>query len=150
MIPAIEHTVVVEHGWLDAKAFADAIALGQVTPGPVAICATFVGYRVGGLWGALVATLAMFGPAAALALAAGHSVEKFRSSPLFRGALRALAPAVIGMLAAATFSIGRAAVLTPVDLALAVAAFGILVWRPVSPLWALAGGGLIRILLLGL
>ena len=86
MIPAIEHTVVVEQHWIDPKTFADAVALGQITPGPVAICATFIGYRVGGIVGALVATLSMFGPAIALALAAGHSVERFRRSPLVESA----------------------------------------------------------------
>jgi chromate transporter len=148
MIPAIEHMVVVEQGWLDPKAFADAIALGQITPGPVAICATFIGFRIAGVLGAIVATVAMFAPATALALAAGHSVARFRSSPLVAGALRMLAPAVIGMLGAATFSLGRAAVAVPVDVALAVLAFLILVWRPISPLWLLVGGGVSRMALL--
>ncbi|HEY8091702.1 MAG TPA: chromate efflux transporter [Polyangiaceae bacterium] len=145
MIPAIEHTVVIEQHWLDSKAFADAIALGQITPGPVAICATFIGYRVAGVLGALAATIAMFAPATAVALAAGHSIERFRNSVLVEGALRALAPAVIGMLAAATFSLGRAAVGVHLDVALALVSFGVLVWRPVSPLWLLVGGGAIRL-----
>ncbi len=148
MIPAIEHMVVIEQGWLDPKSFADAIALGQITPGPVAICATFIGYRVAGLAGAVVATVAMFAPATGVALVAGHSVERFHSSPLLRGALRMLAPAVIGMLGAATFSLGRAAVSVPVDVVLAVVAFALLVWRPIGPLWVLLGGGAARILLL--
>ena len=148
MIPAIEHMVVIEQGWLDPKAFADAIALGQITPGPVAICATFIGYRVAGLMGALVATLAMFAPSISLALAAGHSIDRFRASPLVDGALRTLAPVVIGMLAAATFSLGRAAVGVPLDAALAVATFLALVVRPMSPLWMLVGGGLVRLAIL--
>jgi chromate transporter len=150
MIPAIEHMVVVDEGWLDSKAFADAIALGQITPGPVAICATFIGYRVAGIAGALVATVAIFAPATAVALAAGHSVERFRRSPLIVGALRMLAPAVIGMLGAATFSLGRASVGIHVDVAIAVLAFVVLLRRPVSPLWLLIGGGLIRLAVLWL
>jgi chromate transporter len=145
MIPAIEHMVVIDEGWLDSKAFADAIALGQITPGPVAICATFIGYRVAGIAGALVATVAMFAPATALALAAGHSVERFRASPIVEGALRLLAPAVIGMLAAATFSLGRAAVGIHVDVAVAVVSFTLLMIRPIGPLWLLIGGGLVRL-----
>jgi chromate transporter len=147
MIPAIEHMVVVDQGWLDPKAFADAIALGQITPGPVAICATFIGYRVAGVAGAVAATFAMFAPATALALAAGHSVDRFRSSPLIGGALRMLAPAVIGMLAAATFSLGRASVGIHVDVALAVISFVLLVRWPISPMWLLMGGGLLRLVL---
>jgi len=150
MIPAIEHMVVIEQGWLDPKAFADAIALGQITPGPVSICAAFIGYRVAGLLGALVATLAMFAPSISLALAAGHSIDRFRASPLVDGALRTLAPVVIGMLAAATFSLGRAAVGVPVDVALAAATFLVLVVRPMSPLWMLVGGGLVRVAILWL
>jgi chromate transporter len=145
MIPAIEHMVVIDEGWLDPKAFADAIALGQITPGPVAICATFIGYRVAGIAGALVATVAMFAPATALALAAGHSVERFRASPIVEGALRLLAPAVIGMLGAATFSLGRAAVGIHVDVAVAVVSFTLLMIRPIGPLWLLIGGGLVRL-----
>jgi chromate transporter len=148
MIPAIEHMVVVDQGWLDPKAFADAIALGQITPGPVAICATFIGYRVAGLAGAVAATIAMFAPATALALAAGHSVDRFRSSPLIVGALRMLAPAVIGMLGAATFSLGRAAVGIHVDVALAIVSFALLLRWPISPLWLLMGGGVVRLLVL--
>jgi chromate transporter len=148
MIPAIEHMVVVDQGWLDPKAFADAIALGQITPGPVAICATFIGYRVAGLFGAVAATIAMFAPATALALAAGHSVDRFRSSPLIVGALRMLAPAVIGMLGAATFSLGRASVGIHVDVAVAVVSFAILLRWPLSPMWLLMGGGLARLALL--
>ena len=145
MIPAIEHTVVVEQHWIGPKTFADAVALGQITPGPVAICATFIGYRVGGIVGALVATLSMFGPAIALALAAGHSVERFRRSPLVESSLRALAPAVIGMLAAATFSLGRAGIDDAIGAVVAVLSFALL-WRfKASPLWMLVGGGLVHV-----
>lgn len=145
MIPAIEHMVVVEQGWLDSKAFADAIALGQITPGPVAICATFIGYRVARIPGAIVASLAMFGPAVAVALAAGHSVERFRRSPLVEGALRALAPAVIGMLLAATISLGRAGLHGWIDAGVGVITFLLLLRFPVSPLWPLLGGGVLQL-----
>jgi chromate transporter len=150
MIPALDHMVVVEQRWLDPKAFADAIALGQITPGPVAICATFIGYRVAGIAGALVATFAMFAPATAVALAAGHYVEQFRASPIVKGILNALGPAVIGMLGAATLSLGRSTLGVPMDLAVAVTAFLILIIRPVSPLWFLVGGGFARLIALRL
>jgi chromate transporter len=147
MIPAIEHVVVIELHWLDSRAFADAIALGQITPGPIAICATFIGYRVAGLLGALVATIAMFAPAIGLALLAGHSVERFRHSPLVAGALRALAPAVIGMLAAATFSLGRAGIDDAVGASVAFASLLVLSRFRISPIWPLAAGGLLHLLI---
>lgn len=145
MIPAIEHTVVIEQHWLDAKAFADAVALGQITPGPVAICATFIGYRVAGVLGAFVATVAMFGPAIALALVAGRYVRRFGSHPIVRHAFTALAPAVIGMLAAATVSLGRASLNGVLEAVLALATFLLLLRFKVSPLWPLLGCGIVRL-----
>lgn len=147
MIPAIEHVVVGEQHWLDAKAFADAIALGQITPGPVAICATFIGYRVAGVVGALAATLAMFGPAIAVALAAGHSVQRFRTSPIVQGALHALAPVVIGMLASATYSLARSGIADVIGGGVALASFFVLLRAPISPLWLLTAGGLVHVLI---
>ena len=145
MIPAIEHMVVIDRHWLDPKAFADTIALGQITPGPVAICATFIGYRVGGIAGALIATIAMFGPSILLTMVAGRSVTRFHGSPLVRGALRALAPAVIGMLLAATLSLGRSSVEAPLDAVVAVGTFVLLARFSLSPLWLLIGGGLVHL-----
>lgn len=145
MIPAIEHTVVLDHHWLDPKAFADAVALGQVTPGPIAICATFIGFRVAGIAGALVATVAMFGPPIALALLAGRYVDRFRSSSIVKRCIEALAPAVIGMLAAATVSLARSSVTIPLEAALGVLTFALLLRYPVSPLWPLLAGGGIRV-----
>lgn len=60
VIPLIQSQVVAVHGWMSTKAFIDGIALGQVTPGPVLVTATFVGYHVAGIWGALFSTLAIF------------------------------------------------------------------------------------------
>ena len=145
MIPAIEHVVVSEQHWLDAKAFADAIALGQITPGPIAICATFIGYRVAGVVGALVATLAMFGPAIAVALAAGHSVRRFRKSLVVQGALHALAPVVIGMLASATYSLAHTGIVGVVGAIVALVSFVVLLRFPISPLWLLTAGGLVHV-----
>lgn len=145
MIPAIEHMVVVEQHWIGPRAFADAIALGQITPGPIAVCSTFIGYRVAGLVGSLVATAAMFAPATALALAVGRSVERFRRSPLIEGALRLLAPVVIGMLLAATLSLGRASLDGGVAAILAAVSFVVVARFPVSPLWPLVGGGLVEL-----
>ena len=145
MIPAIGRIVVDQQHWMGPKGFADAIALGQITPGPIAICATLIGYRVDGIAGALVATAAMFGPAIALAVAVGRSVDRFHGNPIVAGALKALAPIVIAMLLAATWSLGRAGVEGPLGIAVAVATFALLARVPsVSPLWPLVGGGLLQ------
>jgi len=138
MIPFIEHEVVLRHAWIDHTAFADAIALGQVTPGPVVISATFIGYRVAGLVGAVIATVAVFLPPGLLAVAAGSAVERFASNPQVGAFLAGIKPAVVGLLAAAALSLGRAGLHDATEWAVAGAALlALLRWR-VSPILVLA------------
>lgn len=142
MIPAIEHEVVRARGWLGDAEFGDAMVLGQITPGPVAIAATFIGYRVAGLAGAAAATLGIFGPPFALAVLAGHSLARFRANRTVQGALRGVAPAVVGVIAAAALSVGRSTIHGWTDGAIALAAFAMLVvFRKLSPLVPLVLGG---------
>jgi chromate transporter len=145
MIPAIEHEVVRARGWLSDAEFGDAMVIGQITPGPVAIAATFIGYRVDGLAGALAATLGIFGPPFALAVLAGHSLKRFRANRTVQGALRGVAPAVVGVVAAAAVSLARSTVHGWVDAAIALGAVAMLVvFRKLSPLVPLALGGIVQ------
>lgn len=146
MVPLIESEVVNNHQWLTHQEFADAFALGQITPGPVLITATFVGYRVAGTLGALVATISIFLPAFLMTLAAGSSLKRFRSNKQVQAFLRGIAPAVVGLLVAAALSIGRAGIHSWVGLAIMIVAGFVLVrFRP-NALWVLLGAGVIRLL----
>lgn len=129
MIPEIAHEVVSRH-WLDDRAFADAIAFGQITPGPVAISATFVGYRVDGLVGALAATVGIFGPPFVLCMIASRSFGAFRQNVLVRGFLSGVAPAVVGIVAAAAFSVARLAITDVRSAVLAAICMVVLLVRP--------------------
>jgi len=127
----IESEVVRTNHWLTHQEFADATALGQITPGPVLITATFIGYRVAGTLGALVATIAVFLPAFLMTIAAGSSLRRFRSNRQVQAFLRGVTPAVVGLLAAAAWSIGRAGVHTWVGITIAAIAVVILLrYRP--------------------
>ena len=144
MIPEIENEVVNSHHWLTHQEFADATALGQITPGPVLIMATFIGYRAAGLLGALFSTLCIFLPAFAMTLAAGSSLRRFRTNRQMQAFLRGVAPAVTGLLVAAAWSVARAGIHTIVG---AMMAFVILVillrYRP-NAFYVLMGAGLFR------
>jgi chromate transporter len=107
MVPLLESELVRVHGWLAPQEFADAIALGQVTPGPVVITATFVGYRVAGILGSLIATASVFAPAWLLAIAAGDSVRRLRGSPSAQAFLNGIQPAVVGLMFAAGYAMAR-------------------------------------------
>jgi chromate transporter len=146
MVPLIESEVVNNHQWLTHQEFADAFALGQITPGPVLITATFVGYRVAGTLGALVATISIFLPAFLMTIAAASSLRRFRSNKLVQAFLRGIAPAVVGLLVAAAVSVGRAGIHTWLGLTIMIVAIFILVrFRP-NAFWVIFGAGVVRLL----
>lgn len=147
MIPLIEAEVVNSNHWLTHQEFADATALGQITPGPVLITATFIGYKVAGTLGALVATISIFLPSFLLTIAAGSSLSRFRTSAVVQSFLRGVTPAVVGLLVAAALSIGRAGIHTWVGVVIAMAAVAILIrYRP-NAFWIILGAGVIRFLI---
>jgi chromate transporter len=147
MIPEIENEVVNSHHWLTHQEFADATALGQITPGPVLIMATFVGYRVAGILGALFSTLCVFLPSFLMTIAAGSSFRRFRTNRQMQAFLRGVAPAVTGLLVAAAWSVARSGIHTIIGATMAVVILVILLrYRP-NAFWVLMGAGLFRFLL---
>lgn len=106
-IPAIQEAVVQNLHWLSVQEFTDGIAIGQITPGPILISATFIGYKVAGFWGAFIATIAIFLPSGVLMITGTHFLEKFKKSNLVKSIFMGLRPAVIGMIFAASFKIGQ-------------------------------------------
>lgn len=144
MIPEIENEVVSSHHWLTHQEFADATALGQITPGPVLIMATFVGFRVAGTIGAVLSTICVFLPSFLMTIAAGSSLRRFRTNRQTQAFLRGVAPAVTGLLVAAAWSIARAGIHTVIGASMAAIILVILLrFRP-NPFWILIGAGLFR------
>jgi chromate transporter len=146
MIPLLESELVKLHGWLTPHEFADAIALGQVTPGPVVITATFAGYRVAGILGALVATISVFAPAWLMALAVGGSVQNVRKNPAVQAFLHGIQPAVVGLMFSAAVALARSSIDDWMGAAVAVAALALL-WRwKVAPGYVLGGAATVGFL----
>ncbi len=115
-------TEIVGRGWLADGRLLDAVAMGQITPGPVSTAATFVGYLVAGLPGAAVATLGMFLPSFAFVAASGPLVERWRAHPVVRGALDVVNAVVAGLIAAVAVQLAPAALASPFALAVGIAA----------------------------
>src|ERR1051325_811661 len=147
MIPLIEAEVVDLHHWLTHQEFVDATALGQVTPGPVLTTATFIGYRVAGTLGALVATVSIFLPSFLMTVIAGSSLARFHTNKIVQSFLKGVTPAVVGLLVAAGISGGRAGIHSWLGLLIAIVAGAVLVkYRP-SAIWVILGAGLARFVL---
>lgn len=106
MLSLIQNEVVVQHAWLTNAEFADIVAISQITPGPIAInSATFVGIKIAGLAGALVATLGCILPSCIIVTLIARLYLKYRSMALLQGVLGSLRPAVVAMIASAGVSI---------------------------------------------
>lgn len=146
MIPLIEAEVVNTHQWLTHQEFADATALGQLTPGPVLITATFIGYRVAGTLGALFATLSVFFPAFVMTIAAGTYLRRFRANRQVQAFLRGVTPAVVGLLVAAAWSIGRAGIHSWIGITIALACGVVLLRFRLNPFFVIMGAGAARFL----
>jgi chromate transporter len=141
-VPVMLHQVVDVRHWMDSRTFMDGIALGQVTPGPIVITATFVGYQLAGLAGAFVGTVAVFSPSFLMLLITVPYFDRLQHSLLFRRALRGILASFVGLLLAVTIQFCTAVSWTAPSVFLAVAAFAAL-WFKLDILWVvLLGAGL--------
>jgi chromate transporter len=114
--------LVAHRGWLTDSQLVDAVAVGQVTPGPVFTTATFIGYILGGMRSAVVATVGIFLPAFALVAVSGPLVPRIRKSKIASAFLDGVNVASLALMAAVGWQLGRAALVDVVTVALAVTA----------------------------
>jgi chromate transporter len=110
IVPFLREGVVVEHGWLTEGQFLDAVAMGLITPGPVVITATFIGYLVGGWLGAGVATVAIFLPIYLGVIVPGPWFLRHRDHPRVKGFVKGATAAAAGAIGGATVVLARGAV----------------------------------------
>ena len=128
-------------GWLTDRQLLDAVAVGQVTPGPVFTTATFIGFLLAGWTGAVLATVAIFLPSFVFVAASRPLLPRLRGSRRAAAFLDGMNVAALGLMAAVTWQLGRAAVVDPLTAALALAAAVLLVRTRVNSVWLLAAGG---------
>ena len=110
IVPFLEQGLVQQYNWLDQRQFLIAVAIGMISPGPVVITATFVGYLVAGFWGSLVSTVGIFLPSFLLVLAAAPLLAKYRLNPNVQGFVRGAYAAAIGTILGACVLLGRIAI----------------------------------------
>jgi len=97
-VPLMLHELVKIRGWIDERTFMDGIALGQVTPGPIVITATFVGYLLYGFGGSLVATISIFTPSFILLTITNPFFDRLKASPIFLKATQGILASFVGLL----------------------------------------------------
>jgi chromate transporter len=141
---AFLRTDLVAHWhWMTSAQLLDAVAVGQVTPGPVFTTATFIGYVLAGPLGALIATVGIFMPAFFLTTISGPLVPRIRKSAMAGAFLDAVNVSSLALMAVVTVQLGRAAVVDLPTLALTAASALLLLRFRVNPAWLVLGGALI-------
>jgi chromate transporter len=130
---------VVRLGWLTDQQLLDAIAIGQVTPGPVFTTATFIGYVLGGMPGALLATLGIFLPSFIFVAISNPLIPRMRNSTWVSGLLDGVTVASLGLMAAVTWQLGRASLTDALTILIVLLSFVLLVRfkvNSISSSWA--------------
>jgi chromate transporter len=146
-IPLMQESVVTQYGWLTQQEFVDGIALGQVTPGPIVMTATFAGFKVGGLLGATAATIGIFTPPAVIMLIASHYLERIKSSAHIKAALKGIRSAIIGLIAAAAYVVASTAEVHWLSLAIFALALLALMRFKLEVVWIIPTAGMAGFLL---
>ncbi len=130
-------------GMLTEQQLVDAVAVGQVTPGPVFTTATFIGYLLEGVPGALVATVGIFLPAFVFVAITGPFIPRLRRSPILSSLLDGVNVASLALTAGVTWQLGRATVVDPFAAVIGVVALVLLFRFKVNSVWLVAGGGVV-------
>jgi chromate transporter len=157
--------LVEQHKWLTERELLDAIAVGQVTPGPLLTAATFIGYVLGarnfgggvpgGVAGGVLATVAIFLPSFLFIAVLGPVLPRIRRSPWARGALDGMNAAVVSLILVVTVWLGRSAILASgggidwLSAAVFAASLSVLLATKVNPTWVIVASGLVGLLARG-
>ncbi len=137
---------VLRFHWLTDQQLIDAIAIGQLTPGPVSTTATFIGFVLGGVPGALLATLGIFLPSFIFVALSNPLIPRVRSSTWVSGLLDGVNVTSLGLMAAVTIQLGRASLVDPLTVLIGLISFGLLARFKVNSTWLILSGAVIGVL----
>ena len=145
LVALIRSNLVAGLGWISEQQLLDAIAIGQVTPGPLSTTATFIGYLLAGVPGAVIATVAIFLPAFFFVAMSGPLVPRLRQSPVAGAVLDGVNVAALALIAVVSWQLFRAAVVDWTTLVLAGVSFFLLFRYRVNSVWLMLGGAAIGV-----
>lgn len=149
LLAFLQADLVTRRGWLTEQQLLDAVAIGQLTPGPLSGTATFIGYVLGGVPGAMVATLGIFMPSFIFVAISNPLIPRLRRSPWAGALLDGVNVAALGLMAAVTWQLGRASWVDPLTIIVGLVSLGLVFRFKVNSTWLILGGaavGLLRFL----
>ena len=146
MISALQQELVARRAWLTQSEFSSGVAMGQVTPGPLMIMIAFLGYKIAGIWGALLGTIGLFLPSFIFVLLLSKYHERVKTSPITKAILRGVNAAVVGLLAAAVVNLGTGSLNGIAPIVITLAGALLMGFAGIEPAWVLLGAGILGVL----
>jgi chromate transporter len=143
MIPLLQQEFVNHYHWLTNKEFIDAIAIGQVTPGPLTVMNAFIGFKISGLGGALVAMVASYLPCVIIVTNVTKYYLRYKELWVVKASFAGIKPAIVGLLAAVLLFLSNGSIINPVTKGIAVASFALLTFTRLDPSLIIIGAGIV-------
>ena len=141
MLPMLHKEFVEKYHWLTNQEFLDAIAMGQITPGPLTVMNAFIGYKIYGLIGAVMAMVSTYLPCIIIVTLVAKYYYTYRESIIVNSSFKGIKPAVIGLLAAVAISLGKASLVDPKTFGIAIISFAVIAFTKIDPTFVIIGAG---------
>lgn len=143
MIPLLQKEFVEKHHWLTNQEFLDAIAVGQVTPGPLMVMNAFIGYKLSGIMGSVLAMICTYLPSLIITIIVARNYYIYKESALVNASFKGIKPAVIGLLTAVALSLGKTALIDYLTFGIAMVSFILISFTKIDPSFVIIGAGII-------
>lgn len=148
MLPLIQKEIIEIHGWFTGQEFIDMIAIAEMTPGPIAInSATFLGYKMGGVLGSIIATFAVTLPSFIVMLTIVHFFNKFKDSDYVQWAFKGIRPVVFGLIASAGISVAMDTYMDLKSIVISLGIFYFVSFKKMHPILSIAIAGILGVIL---
>ena len=143
MIPLLQKEFVEKYHWLTNQEFLDAIAVGQITPGPLTVMNAFIGYKISGLLGSILAMISSYLPSLIITTIVVRNYYTYKESLFVNTSFKGIKPAVVGLLIAVALSLGKSALVDYVTLGIAITSFILIAFTKIDPTFVIIGAGVL-------
>ncbi len=148
MLPMLQKEFVEKHHWLTNQEFLDAFAIGQLTPGPLTVMNAVIGYKISGIPGAVLAMISSYLPCIIIVTIVARYYYNYKESIIVQAGFKGIKPAVIGLLAAVSISLGNTALVDPLTFGIAILTFAVVSFTNIDPSFVIIGAGVLGAILL--